>query len=93
MPYKPLGDEKKIHDTHMPPTFTVHTYSSNVGATFGLPSDSEHGRTQSVLRMGRTFSTRMSSQGLSNATGTQKTMVADCDVDAKLRRGKAYGIL
>lgn len=65
MPYKPLGDDKKIHDTHMPPTFTVHTYSSNFGTvSFGpLPDASEHGRTQSVLRMGRSFSTRMSSQG------------------------------
>lgn len=66
MPYKPLGDDKKIHDTHMPPTFTVHTYSSNFGTvSFGPLTDaSEHGPTQSVLRMGRSFSTRMSSQGL-----------------------------
>ena len=95
MPYKPLGDDKKIHDTHMPPTFTVHTYSSNFGgATFGPITDaSEHGRTQSVLRMGRSFSTRMSSQGLSaiihwdrsvgyHTLGPTNQSVVECYVDS-----------
>lgn len=68
MPYEPLGDDAKIKETNIPPTFTVHKYASAIGdpvsAHFGLLMDtSEHRRTQKVLRMGRSFSVRMSSQG------------------------------
>lgn len=68
MPYQPLGDEEAIKSTHIPPTFSIHKYSSAVGDPvgkhFGKTVDpQDHKRTQSVLRMGRTFSVRMSFQG------------------------------
>lgn len=66
MPYEPLGDDEKIKATHIPPTFSVHKYSSAVGMgsageNFGVQP--ERPRTQQVLRMGRSFSTRLSTKG------------------------------
>ena len=69
MPYTPLGDEEIIKNTNIPPTFSVHKYSSALspfGKHFGLPQPQNHRenrRTQSVLRIGRSFSVRMSSVG------------------------------
>lgn len=69
MPYEPLGDDAKIKGTKIPPTFSVHKYASAIGSPIGnqfgmLLETSEHTRTQSVLRIGRSFSVRMSSQGV-----------------------------
>lgn len=69
MPYEPLGDDEKIKATKLPPTFSYHKYASAIGnlqgqASLGLLSDtSEHGPTQSVLRIGKSFSVKMSSLG------------------------------
>lgn len=72
MPYEPLGSEDKVKSTKIPPTFSLHRYASAVGDPIGGGGDlagaimndaSEHKRTQSVLRMGRSFSVKMSSQG------------------------------
>jgi hypothetical protein len=50
MPYEPKLDQELIKMSNIPPTFTVHEYSSS----FGMESGS------SVARLGRTFSQRMS---------------------------------
>lgn len=73
MPYEPLGDDDAVKKTKIPPTFSVHRYASAIGNPvgaaggmndFGPTADtSEHTRTQKVVRMGRSFSVRMSSQG------------------------------
>eukprot|EP00903_Cladosiphon_okamuranus_P011637 g10946.t1 len=67
MPYEPLGDDDAVKKTKIPPTFSVHRYASAIGNPisgmneFGpIPDTSE--RTQKVVRMGRSFSIRMSSQ-------------------------------
>ncbi|CAN0154633.1 unnamed protein product, partial [Ectocarpus fasciculatus] len=71
MPYEPLGSEEKVKSTKIPPTFSLHRYASAIGGPMGEGEDlagagmndaSEHKRTQSVLRMGRSFSVKMSSQ-------------------------------
>lgn len=69
LPYTPLGDDAKIKETNIPPTFTVHKYASEIYVPSGPPNLSqyfdktERNRIQSVLRIGRSFSIRMSSQG------------------------------
>lgn len=72
MPYEPLGDDEAVKKTKIPPTFSVHRYASAIGNPIGGMNDSgpmaadtsEHTqRTQKVVRMGRSFSVRMSSQG------------------------------
>lgn len=72
MPYEPLGSEDKVKSTKIPPTFSLHRYASAIGDPIGGGQDlagavmndaSEHKRTQSVLRIGRSFSVKMSSQG------------------------------
>lgn len=69
MPYEPLGDDEKIKATHIPPTFSVHKYSSAIGPPGSSVGDKPGGvaigepRTQKVLRMGRSFSVRLSSIG------------------------------
>lgn len=73
MPYEPLGDDDKIKGIHLPPTFSVHKYASAVGALSAINSSQnlglirasslQEGRTQSVSRMGRSFSVRMSEIG------------------------------
>ena len=70
MPYEPLGNDDAVKKTKIPPTFSVHRYASAIGNPIGgmndfgpIPDTSEHKRTQKVVRMGRSFSVRMSSQG------------------------------
>ncbi|CBJ32618.1 diacylglycerol kinase [Ectocarpus siliculosus] len=74
MPYEPLGSEAKVKSTKIPPTFSLHRYASAIGDPIGGGQDlagavmndaSEHKRTQSVLRIGRSFSVKMSSQAKS----------------------------
>ncbi|CAM9601191.1 unnamed protein product [Ectocarpus sp. 4 AP-2014] len=74
MPYEPLGSEDKVKSTKIPPTFSLHRYASAIGDPIGGGQDlagavmndaSEHKRIQSVLRMGRSFSVKMSSQAKS----------------------------
>lgn len=69
MPYEPLGDDAAVKRTKIPPTFSLHRYASAIGnpiggdGNLGSIADSQHKRSQSVVRMGRSFSVRMSLQG------------------------------
>lgn len=70
MPYEPLLDDAEVKKSKIPPTFSLHRYASLIGNSiagredFGpMVDSSEHARRQSVVRMGRSFSVRMSSQG------------------------------
>lgn len=81
MPYEPLSDDAKIKAINLPPTFTVHKYASAVDPLGGVNDNSTHGqggreslreeRIQSVLRMGRSFSVRMSSIGECVCVGSE----------------------
>ncbi|CAM9764700.1 unnamed protein product [Scytosiphon promiscuus] len=69
MPYEPLLDDAEVKKSKIPPTFSLHRYASLIGNSIAgredlgpLVDSSEHSRTQSVVRMGRSFSVRMSSQ-------------------------------
>ncbi|CAM9384592.1 unnamed protein product, partial [Choristocarpus tenellus] len=69
MPYEPIFDSAKAKAT-VPPTFTIHKYDSmpthaEKGGGDQEGGEGEQGATgQRVMRMGRTFSERMSSQGM-----------------------------
>ncbi|CAN0117258.1 unnamed protein product, partial [Hapterophycus canaliculatus] len=70
MPYEPLLDDAEVKKSKIPPTFSLHRYASLIENSVAgreelgpMVDSSEHGRTQSVVRMGRSFSVKMSSLG------------------------------